>query len=313
MKFFIQTLDVARTSCEFHLMSSRGTKAVSRSTAAATPSARVLELFEGHRLTPTQRRIAQCLVENAAEAAFMSSSELADLTNVSQPSVTRFAIALGYEGYPDLRRRLRELHLGEQAEDRQDARRNEFQHAVMSEIKNLEGLAAALSDPGPVVEAGRILAASRPLVVVGKRVAAPLAEYLGFFAAKVHPDVRVLSSTGSVSEDQLEQARDAGATAVLAVVLPRYPQESIKQLRQCRELGFTIVTITDLSINAATELSDIVLPAPVGTDLVFDSQATPMVLAVVLLQAMCDAIPKRAQERLEAFERSAESRELFIS
>ncbi|MFI6322938.1 MurR/RpiR family transcriptional regulator [Nonomuraea sp. NPDC050556] len=283
---------------------------------AATPSARMLELFEGHRLTPTQRRIAQWLIENAVESPFLSSSELAARTSVSQPSVTRFAMALGYDGYPDLRRRLRELHLsdgGDPQEDQGEVRRNEFEHAVAAEITNLRGLADTLSDPAPIVDAGRVLAASRPLLVVGQRVAAPLARYIGFFAAKFHPDVRVLDEGGSVAADRLEQAAADGAGAVLAIVLPRYPRESIELLRHCRELELTVVTITDAQMSPAAAVSDVVLPAAVGTGLVFDSQAAPMVLSVVLLQAMCDAMPRRAQQRLEAFEVEADRRQLFVS
>lgn len=286
-------------------------RAARRSTVADAPSARLLDLFDGHRLTPTQRRIAQCLVENATTAAFLSSSELAGLTGVSQPSVTRFAIALGYDGYPDLRRRLRELHPGETAEDSASARRNEYQRALASEIANLQGLSAALSDPGPVEEAGALLAASRPLTIIGLRVSLPLASYLGFMAAKFHPDVRVAAHSGS-EIDELEQARAAGGTAVLAVALPRYPRELIELLRHCKELGFSVVTITDAVMSPAAALSDIVLPAGVGTGLVFDSQAAPTALSVVLLQAMCAASPQ-ASDRLEAFEQSAERRQLFVS
>lgn len=329
MKNFSQPLDVEDDSCDLRTVQAGdgGTELVTaprsapqRSTAVGGPSARVLALFDGHRLTPTQRRIAQCLVENAATAAFLSSSELAALTGVSQPSVTRFAMALGYDGYPDLRMRLRELHLGAAAddagdgvaEDDTDARRNEYQHAVAAEIANLEGLSAALSDPGPVQEAGRLLVASRPLTIMGLRVSAPLASYVGFFARKFHPDVRVVSGTGSEIEDQLEQARSAGGTAVLSIMLPRYPRESIELLGRCRELGFSVVTITDVAMGPAAALSDVVLPAGVGTGLVWDSQAAPMVLAVVLLQAMCDASPM-VTDRLETFEQSAERRQLFVS
>jgi len=270
---------------------------------AGAPQARLLELFAGHRLTPTQRRIARCLVENAATAAFLSSSELAELTGVSQPSVTRFAMALGYDGFPDLRRHLRELHLGD---SRSEDGANAYQHAVAAEMANLEGLAAALQDPGPVQRAAVLLAESRPLAILGLRVAAPLAEYLRFFAAKFHPDVRV--ATG---EDDLEQARAAGGSAVLAVMLPRYPRQAIDLLGACKDLGFTTVTITDAPIGPAVPLSDILLSAPVSTDLMFDSQAAPMVLAAVLLQAMCDVSP-HGPDRLEQFETSAERRRLFV-
>jgi DNA-binding MurR/RpiR family transcriptional regulator len=302
----------ARSSGDADAAHARAAGPARRSTAADAPSARLLGLFDGYRLTPTQRRIAQCLVENAATAAFLSSGELAALTGVSQPSVTRFATALGYDGYPDLRRRLRELHLGDRTEGSADARRNEYQHAVAAEIVNLEGLSAALSDPGPIEEAGRLLADSRPLTIMGLRVSRPLASYLGFLAAKFHPDVRVAVGTGSDIGDQLDQARAAGGTAVLAVVLPRYAREAIELLGRCKELGFTVVTITDVAMGPAAALSDILLPAAVGTGLLFDSQAAPMVLGVVLLQAMSVAAPM-VPDRLEAFEQSAERRQIFVS
>jgi DNA-binding MurR/RpiR family transcriptional regulator len=286
-------------------MSRQDTPSVVQQSSA--PEARLLKILAGRRLTPTQRRIAQCLVENAATAPFLSASELAELTGVSQPSVTRFAIALGYNGFPALKRRLRQLHLSQSLSETagQDLVSNEYQRAVTAEIANLEGLHAALSDPSGIRNAAGLLAGSRPLTILGPRVSAPLALYLAFFAAKFHPDVRI-----ATTEDHLEQARAAGGTAVLAVVLPRYPTETIGLLSLCKTLGFAVVTLTDSAMGPAAAFTDVMLPAAVGTDLVFDSQAAPMVLAVVLLQAMCDIAPYAA-DRLEAFEISAERRHLF--
>ena len=87
----------------------------------------MLALFDGVRLTPTQRRIARCLLERGVRAAYLSSGELADLARVSQPSVTRFAMALGYDGYPAFRRALRDLDGGAAGPDSPD---NELQHAI---------------------------------------------------------------------------------------------------------------------------------------------------------------------------------------
>ncbi|NED81425.1 MurR/RpiR family transcriptional regulator, partial [Streptomyces sp. SID11233] len=49
-------------------------------------AARLQALFDGKRLTPTQRRIAHCMVRGAAEVPYLSSVELAELAGVSQPS-----------------------------------------------------------------------------------------------------------------------------------------------------------------------------------------------------------------------------------
>ncbi|SIR07411.1 MurR/RpiR family transcriptional regulator [Micromonospora avicenniae] len=278
--------------------------------AVAVPTERVLDLFHGVRLTPTQRRIAHCLVQHAPAVAYLSAAEVAELAGVSQPSVTRFAVALGHDGYPALRRRLRELTAG--APDGRADAGNELQQAVRAEIGNLDRLAGELADRDRIAGTGQLLAASRPLPVLGLRAAAPLAAYFAYFAAKVHPDVRVLDDGGSLLTDRLEQAAAAGASALLAFVLPRYPRETLDALREARDAGLTVVAITDSPVSPAADHADVLLPAAVGADLVFDLHTAPMALAMVLLQAICDAMPADTQRRLEAFEASAARRQLFL-
>lgn len=277
----------------------------------ASPSTGLLALFGKTRLTPTQRRIAQCLTEHAAEASYFSINELAELSGVSQPSVTRFAAALGFSGYPELRRELRTLTSSHMTETLEEARRNELQNAVAEEVANINKLEVLLEDRSKVVQASELLVASTPLVVMGLRASAALADYFGFFAAKVRDDVRVLSHGGTHLVDQLERARAAGASAVLAFVLPRYPEESVRLLDRAQRLGLRTVTITDTEFAPVRDVSDVVLPASVGSRLVFDSQGAPMLLSTILLQEMCDLDPKSTQTRLEAFERSAAERRLF--
>ncbi|WP_256863215.1 MurR/RpiR family transcriptional regulator [Microbispora sp. GKU 823] len=359
----------------------------------------LLRLFEGHRLTPVQRRIAHCLAQHAADAPFLSSIEVAELAGVSQPSVTRFAMALGYSGYPGLRRRFRELGVrsGRNGEDAgPDARASahtaahrlsdggaagraagreqgpagtlqatpedprgpssrpgapprpaaqdsssldsppldlspedaghpdpdhgpdratgpggEYRRAVLAEIENLRALARSLDDSGPVAEAARLLAASRPLPVLGLRAAAAQAAGFAYFAAKIHPDVRLLHEGGSLLADRIEQAAAAGATALLCFALPRYPAELVDALRAARTAGLSVVTVADHRVPSLAGLSHVLLTAAVGTHLVFDTACAPMMLGRVLLEAMCDELPG-AQARLEAFEASAAAREVFL-
>jgi len=276
---------------------------------AVTTAERLLDLFQGARLTPTQRRIAHSLVQHAKSAAYLSAAEVAELAGVSQPSVTRFAMALGYAGYPALRRELRNLiGVGVTPSDTGD---NPMQRALRSETQHLERMADELGSLETVHSAARLLAASHPLPVLGLRAAGPLAAYFGYFAAKVHPDVRVLDGGGTILLDRFDQCRAAGATALLAIVLPRYPRESLDVLREARALGTKVVALTDSAVSPAAGYADVVLAAPVGTQLVFDLHTGPMALAMVLLQAMCDVLPETAQRRLEDFEATAARRHIF--
>ncbi|HEY8457223.1 MAG TPA: MurR/RpiR family transcriptional regulator [Actinopolymorphaceae bacterium] len=277
--------------------------------AAAPPTEAMLDLFQRVRLTPTQRRIAHSLLRHADSAAYLSAAEVAALAQVSQPSVSRFAMALGFDGYPALRRWLREL--APTGGTRSTTVGNEIQGALRAEAENLHGLADQLANLDRITAAGSLLAASRPLLVLGLRAAAPLAAYFTYFAAKVLPDVRALDTGGSLLYDRLDQARAAGATAMLAIVLPRYPRESIDAVREAQQIGLSVVVISDSPISPVAEHADVVLHAPVGTQLVFDLHTAPMALSMAVLQAICDANPADTQRRLEEFEESAAQRQVF--
>ncbi|MEU1077632.1 MULTISPECIES: MurR/RpiR family transcriptional regulator [unclassified Streptomyces] len=274
------------------------------------PAARLQQLFEGRRLTPTQRRIAHSMVRRAADVPFLSSVELAELAGVSQPSVTRFAVALGFDGYPALRRHLREVVPADAPAAGEDAY-NEYQQAVQAEIENLRHLAGLLADPAPVEEAGRLLAASRPLPVLGLRAASSQARGFAYFAAKVHPDVRLLDEGGSMLVDRIDAASRAGASALLCFALPRHPREVVDALAYARTRGLVVVTVADSAFAPVARHSDLLIPAAVGTGLAFDTACAPMLLGRVLLEAMCDGLPD-AQARLEEFDAGAAGRGLFV-
>lgn len=280
--------------------------------SGSSPAARLQRLFEGQRLTPTQRRIAHSMVRRAADAPFLSSVELAELAGVSQPSVTRFAVALGFDGYPALRKHLREATpAGSAGEGGAEEELNEYQQAVQAEIENLRQLSDLLADPAPVERAGRLLAGSRPLLVLGLRAASSQARGFGYFAAKVHPDVRVLDEGGSMLHDRVDAARRAGASALMCFALPRHPREVVDALAYAREQGLTVVTVADSAFAPVAAHSDLLIPGAVGTGLAFDTACAPMLLGRVLLEAMCDGLPE-AQARLEEFDARAAARGLFV-
>src|ERR1700755_2716197 len=137
----------------------------------SVPADALLMLLDGHRLSPAQRRIAQYLLDHMPDSAFLSSVVLARRAGVSQPSVTRFAAALGFSGYPAFRDALRAIALdapgaatlagpaglrlastggrpgpGGPAAGRDDAG-SPMQAAVADEIANLQALHELLADP----------------------------------------------------------------------------------------------------------------------------------------------------------------------
>ncbi|WP_338492138.1 MurR/RpiR family transcriptional regulator [Streptomyces sp. SJL17-4] len=279
------------------------------------PTDRLLALFDGHRLSPGQRRIAQYLLDHLTEAAFLSITELAERVGVSQPSVTRFAVSLGFSGYPALREVLQPIALSAVAgtpDSREQLRHNELQAAVDAEIENLENVRRLLTDTSQVLGIGRELARSTPLTVLGLRISVSLAEYFAYAARRIHPDVRVVTRGGSVAYDTLLQSRAAGGSWVLAFAMPRHAKETLAALRAARSTGLRVVLITDPTVGPLVDEADVVLTAGTGSRLVFDSYAAPGMLSAALLQAMADADPERTQARLEQYEQAADQHGFFL-
>ncbi|MFJ5840687.1 MurR/RpiR family transcriptional regulator [Streptomyces shenzhenensis] len=284
--------------------------------AEAAPTSRLREVFDGHGLSPGQRRIAQYLIEHLTEAAFLSITDLAERVGVSQPSVTRFAAAVGFSGYPALRERLQSMALaalpGGGPGAAEELRSNELQAAVDAEIANLENLRRDFADPDRVIRVGRELSRSTPLTVLGLRISVSLAEYFAYAARRIHPDVRLVTRGGSVAYDALLQSREAGGTWLLAFGMPRHAQETLTAIRVARGAGLRVALVTDLALGPLADEADVTFATGTGSRLVFDSYAAPGVLSAALLQAMTDADPERTQARLEEYEQVAEQHQFFL-
>lgn len=56
-----------------------------------------------------QKRIANYILESYDKAAFMTASRLGKMVEVSESTVVRFAVELGFDGYPSMQKTLQEL------------------------------------------------------------------------------------------------------------------------------------------------------------------------------------------------------------
>lgn len=259
----------------------------------------LLDLAQRHRLSPTQRQVVQSMLGMFPDVAFLSTSEIAEQTGVSQPTVTRLAGALGFAGFPEFRAALRDWVLaGTPSSALPD--RHSGAAAVEQERANLAGLPRVIGGDR-MASAVRLLAGSAPLGVLGLRASAALADYFGYFARRVLPAIRVCTDGASVGDAVLELHQEGGS-ALLVFAMPRYPAGTVAALRQARGLGLATVVIADSALVPFAGDCDVLLVAPVGTGLLFDSHAAVVVLAISLLDAVAATDPQRTQDRLEAHE-----------
>src|SRR5690349_18277280 len=104
------------------------------SSASNVLSDDIYDRLRNARLSPAQRRIARYIVDHRDAAAFLSSESIARQVGVSQPSVSRFAAALGYTRFSDFKRALQKwarLEMSTHAPEAEDA--NALDEAINAE------------------------------------------------------------------------------------------------------------------------------------------------------------------------------------
>ena len=134
-----------------------------------------------------QRLIAKYILEYYDKAAFMTANKLGKTVGVSESTVVRFAVELGYDGYPKMQKALQEMVLNrltsvqriEVANDRigdQDV----VSMVLQSDIEKLRQTEETLSREDFSAAVNAILGAKR-VFILGVRSAAPLANFLGYY------------------------------------------------------------------------------------------------------------------------------------
>ncbi len=243
----------------------------------------------GRKLSKGQNRIAEYIVNHYDKAAFMTASRLGDKVQVSESTVVRFAIALGYEGYPALQKALQEMIRNRlTAVQRVEMTGDMTESAVLGMVfkADMQNIRQTIEDidestfskvVDEIARAGRVY-------VVGVRSSAPLAQFLGYYMSFIRDNVTVITSGIS---DVLEQVVRVGEKdVVLGISFPRYSRRTIEAMHYAKERGATVVSLTDTPLSPLGEASDLCLTARSDMASFVDSLVAPLSMINALIVAL---------------------------
>lgn len=254
-----------------------------------------------------QRRIATLIRENYDKTAFLTASQLGKQAGVSESTVVRFAMELGYEGYPQMQKAMQETVLNTLssmqrmgvAQDRMGDR--DVISAVLHNDAELLRQTAHSVERADFQKAVNSLLSANNIYIVGTRSAAAIAAFLGYYLQHMLDRVHIITNTdcGMLLEQMLHvQAGDA----VLAFSFPRHCTATLEAVAYCRSAGATVIGITNSSLSPLTELCDCVLLAKTDMVSVVDSLAAPMSLVNALIVALAAEREEALRSRLEKLE-----------
>lgn len=253
-----------------------------------------------NELTPTERRIAEAVLEDPSLLAFGTVADLARQVGASRPSVVRFAVKLGFDGYTSLQQSVR-TGLSKRLFRPSDRIRHEEDPTTTSTRMTLaDAMTAVLEaiDDDALASLGDLIAAAGVVWVISGETSRAGAHTFVSGMSIVRPGVRFVDRH-SVGTDL------AGASALdVAVVFDfyRYRQDALDTARAFADTGVEIVTITDGPLSPFAALTDKWLGLTVPAVGPFDSSVPAVTAAELLVAYVARKLHTQATQRIDRTE-----------
>ena len=250
-----------------------------------------------------QKRIARYITESYDKAAFMTANRLGKTVGVSESTVVRFAVDLGFDGYPSMQKAMQEMVLNRLTSvQRIEVATGRFTdqdvvsmvlHSDMEKLRKTEETVSREEFANAV---NAILKAKR-VYILGVRSVAPLANFLGYYLNYMFNNVHVVS--GVSAGEMFEKIVGVNSEdVVIAFSFPRYSSSTTKGAQYCRSAGATVIGFTDNRQSPLGQCSDHVLIAKSDMVSLVDSLVAPLSLINALIVAIAS---KREKELSQTF------------
>ena len=263
------------------------------------------------------RKLADYILENPSEVAFLSISQLSQNVGVSPATITRFVRRLEFQGYPEFQRSLYELQKsqvpfgqlksllrGEAAVP--DPDQDPLQWAIQSNIRLLEGLYTPQTRAAfPRVQA--LVQQARTIYIAGLRSSYATAYYLSFMLQQMLGNVRLLNPSSSELPTALVdvQAEDC----LIVVSHARYTRVSYDIASYFHQKGCGIVALTDSLTSPIALKATEVLIAATGENF---SPVGDITLCNCLITSLGRLDAQRTLERMELQDKIALEHHVYL-
>ncbi len=265
-------------------------------------------------LTKSQQRIASYLLASYDEATFLSAADLAERLNVSEATVVRFAKAVGYDGFPELRRCLQGLFRAKATPaSRLQRKLSELagsQGHVLTKVLDMEVQylteAAHSIQPADFDRALDTLLSGQRIFVFGSGPSGILADLAELRLRRLGIVTIGMTEAGRhlLEKLQLLQTGDV----VLATGFNYIRTDLVIVLDHARAMGCRSILLTDTLGPALRHKVDVVLAARRGPVSTFHSLTVPMSILNALILGVAMARP---EESLAALNHLQEMRANF--
>ena len=246
-----------------------------------------------------RKAIADYVSKHYEKAAYMTAAKLGQLVDVSESTVVRFACELGFDGYPDFQKSLRELVRTNltsiqrmEVSDSIIGDKDILTQVVLSDAEKLRNTLDTIDRKAFEQAVDKIICAKR-IYILGVRSSATLAGFLHYNLQMAFDNLTLVQTTSG--SEMLEQIMRINKDDVMiAISFPRYSKRIINAVEFAKDKGANVVALTDSNASPIAGSADQVLTANSDMASFVDSLVAPM----SVINAIAVSVAKKKKEEL---------------
>ncbi|MBP7058888.1 MAG: MurR/RpiR family transcriptional regulator [Lachnospiraceae bacterium] len=256
-----------------------------------------------------QRRLSLYIEKYYDRAVYLTAQKLGEEVGVSESTVVRFAVTLGYKGYPEFQKSLEEMAMSKL----NSIQRMEVTYGkgTKSDAEVLESVLHSDSDKiketlrdintDSFVKAVDMLLSANKIYIIGIRSCEPLASFFSFYLNLILDNV-VLINTNNPSEIFEKMIRIGEGDVIFGISFPRYSVRTLKALEFAKNRGADVISLTDSDNSPMAIYSSCNLLAKSDMASFVDSLVAPLSVVNALIVALSMRKDKEVKETLSLLE-----------
>lgn len=265
-----------------------------------------------------QKAISAFIYDHYDQAVFMTAAKLGETVGVSESTVVRYAMFIGYNGYPEFQRDLEDWvqnkinsvqKIG--AKYGKSTQSEILTSVLEADIEKLQDTIHSL-DPVAFETAVDIILEAKNVYVVGVRSCEPLADFLHFYLNMIRGNVILLKTT-SVSETFEQMIRIDEQDAMIGISFPRYSMRTLKAMEFANDRNAKVITVTDSVHSPMNLYSSCNLLARSDMVSIVDSLVAPLSVINALVVAMCLKRPEEVKTNLKNLEEAWNNYQVYLN
>lgn len=247
----------------------------------------------------SQKIISNYILENYDKAAYMTASRLGATVNVSESTVVRYAIELGFEGYPEFQHALQEIVRTRLTSfQRMEVTNNLIGDSdiltkvLLSDIDKIKRTVEDI-DRQAFDRAVDSIVNAKHIYILGLGSASVLASSLNHSLRMIFDDVKLIQASSAT--EIYEQTISIGkGDVMIAISFPRYSKKLVNSVSFAKNSGAGVIALTDSEASPIAASADQALYARSDMASFSDSLVAPL----SVINALVVAVARKKKDEL---------------